>query len=54
MIKKERDYAFLLRLTADEKKNLEKYALRFDLSQAQVVRRALDKFFSKERGFDVK
>lgn len=41
MIKKERDYAFLIRLNAEEKESLDKYSEEHDLSLAQVARKAL-------------
>ena len=48
MTRKEREYGFLLRLTAEEKKDLVKYAEDNDLSQAQAVRKAIKLLFKRK------
>ena len=47
MVKKERDYAFLIRLTAEEKEGLDKYSEENDLSKAQTMRKGLNKLIKK-------
>lgn len=47
MNKQPRDYPFLVRLTAEEKEGLEKYANEYDLSQSQVVRKSIKELISK-------